>query len=277
MKTSEPFRKGFSLSMRDLSEVDASFGMIAEAGFEGAEPTFNPGAVPSPENYLQDGRELRKRAEGVGLVIPSMRAGRMPWTTIPAADFSTRQKALDHTRKACECLATMGGHVLLVVPGRIDPGISYFDHWKRVVDYAREAGEIAEEFEVSIGLENVEARFPLSVKEWVLLLDEIDHPRVRMYLDVGNVVWLGLGFPEQWIHHLGRRIGQIHFKDAEFGGDLRSLLEGQVDWGRVMEAIREIGYQGWILVEPEWYVTAPHRLSERLSRDLDAIFTLSTI
>jgi hexulose-6-phosphate isomerase len=127
---------------------------------------------------------------------------------------------------------------------------------------------------VRIGLENVEARFPLSVKEWKELLKEIHHPSVGMYLDVGNVAWLGLGFPEQWIRSLGERIFRIHFKDALWGRELRNLLEGEIPWNQVMEALREVGYQGWVSVEPEWYQTAPYRLAERLSKDLDAIFGL---
>ncbi len=268
------FRKGFSLAMGSWEEVGRCLRLIADAGFEGVEPTINPGAVPSPEHYEADARELKRRADDLGLLIPSMRAGRTPWTTIPSSDPGRWQEALEHTKRACECLAVMGGKVLLVVPGRIDPAISYFDHWKRVVEYARRAGEIAEQFDTVIGLENVEARFPLSVREWMQLLDEIDHPRVRMYFDVGNVLWLGLGFPEQWITFLGSRIGQVHFKDADFGGNLRSLLEGEVNWRAVIEALHGIGYRGWILVEPSWYRVAPHRLSERLSRDLDAIFAL---
>jgi len=286
MKTSEPdearqgraskgpFRKGFSLAMGSWEEAERCLELIADAGFEGVEPTINTGAVPSPEHYEADARELKRRADELGLLIPSMRAGRTPWTTIPSPDPARRQEALEHTKRACECLAVMGGKVLLVVPGQIDPEISYNDHWKRVVEYARHAGEIAEQFDTVIGLENVEARFPLSVREWMQLLDEIDHPRVRMYFDVGNVVWLGLGFPEQWITSLSGRIGQVHFKDADFGGELRSLLEGEVNWNAVNGALHRIGYRGWILVEPTWYAAAPHRLSERLSRDLDAIFAL---
>lgn len=270
-----PFRKGFSLAMGSWEEAGRCLELIAAAGFEGVEPTINPGAVPSPEHYEDDARELKRRADDLGLRIPGMRAGRTPWTTIPSPDPARRREALEHTERACECLAEMGGRVLLVVPGRIDPAVTYFEHWQRVVEYARRAGEIAEQFETVIGLENVEARFPLSVREWMQLLDEIDHPRVRMYLDVGNVVWLGLGFPEQWITSLGGRIGQVHFKDADFGGGLRSLLEGEVNWPAVIGALHGIGYRGWILVEPSWYAVAPHRLSERLSRDLDAIFDLN--
>jgi L-ribulose-5-phosphate 3-epimerase len=168
----------------------------------------------------------------------------------------------------------MGGSVLLVVPGQIQADIAYDEHWKRVVEYGQRVSKIAEEFDAIIGLENVEARFPLSLKDWRDLITAINHPRVRMYLDVGNITWLGLGFPEQWIAALKGLICQVHFKDAEFGGVLRNLLAGDVDWPAVVGALRNSGYEGWISVEPVWYHHAPQRLAQRLSHDLDAIFSL---
>ena len=69
-------------------------------------------------------------------------------------------------------------------------------------------------------------------------------------------------------------ICQVHFKDAVFGGALRNLLAGDVDWPAVVGALRTSGYKGWVSVEPVWYRYAPQRLAQRLSRDLDAIFAL---
>jgi L-ribulose-5-phosphate 3-epimerase len=151
---------------------------------------------------------------------------------------------------------------------------SYREHWKRVVDFSREIGQIAAGYSITIGLENVEARFPLSVRDWGDLLAEIDHPSVRIYFDVGNVVWLGLGYPEQWLVALKDWICALHFKDATFGGHLRNLLAGDIDWPAVSAALDQIDYQGWISVEPEWYRHEPKRLPARLSADLDAILSL---
>jgi L-ribulose-5-phosphate 3-epimerase len=267
-------KKGFSLIWDDAAMIDWLLPFIAEAGFEGIEPTFNPGKIPSPKNYAKQAPKLKKQCDQLGLIIPSLRAGGRPWTTIPSSDPKERREALEHTRKALECLKLMGGSVLLVVPGQIRADISYDEHWKRVVEYGQKVSAIAEEFDAIIGLENVEARFPISLRDWRDLISEINHPRIRMYLDVGNITWLGLGFPEQWIAALEGLICQVHFKDAEFGGALRNLLAGDVDWPSVMGALRNSGYEGWISVEPVWYQHAPQRLARRLSRDLDAIFAL---
>jgi hexulose-6-phosphate isomerase len=126
----------------------------------------------------------------------------------------------------------------------------------------------------TLWLENVEARFPLSVRDWGDLLAEIDHPNVRIYFDVGNVFWLGLGYPEQWLISLKDWICALHFKDATFGGQLKNLLAGDIDWRAVNGALNQMNYEGWISVEPDWYRYAPKRLPARLSADLDAILSL---
>ena len=274
------YRKGYSLVVRDR-ELREYLPAIAAAGFDGVEPTFVADAYPSPEDHLARARELRRVCDDLGLVIPSMRGGTVPWGTIPSADPGERGRALDHTRKALECLKEMGGAVLLVVPGMRTPGVDYQTHWARVVEYGHGAAELAAEFDMRIGLENVEARFPVSELDWRALLDEIDSDRVGMYLDVGNILWLGLGFPEQWIRTMAHRIVQVHFKDARYRlhgatlhAEVHQLLNGDVDWPAVMAALEDVSYGGWVSVEPEPYAHLPAQLPRRLSADLDALFRM---
>ncbi|UCF97862.1 MAG: sugar phosphate isomerase/epimerase [Spirochaetaceae bacterium] len=267
-------KKGFSSVWQNESQIDDLLPVIAASGFHGIEPTFLPGAIPSPEKYRRQAAALVRRCRDLGLQIPSLRGGRGFWDTIPSPDSRERAEAIEHGKRALECLALLGGKTLLVVPGRMRSDTPYEEHWKRVVDFARQAGEIAAGYGITIGLENVEARFPLSVRDWRDLLVEIDSPRVRFYFDVGNVFWLGLGYPEQWLVSLKSWICALHFKDAMFGKELRNLLAGDIDWRAVNRALGQINYQGWICVEPNWYQYAPQRLPARLSADLDAILAL---
>ena len=115
-------------------------------------------------------KTLARRCRDLGLQIPSYEGGGTILGDHPFSGACQRAGALEHAKKALECLAILGGRTLLVVPGRIHPDVPYEDHWKRVVDFAQEAGEIANRLGIVIGLENVEARFPLSVREWNDLL-----------------------------------------------------------------------------------------------------------
>lgn len=280
-----PWKKGYSLVVQGREAMEEFLPAIAGAGFDGIEPTFVDGAYPSPAPdgggaHIDSARELKARCDDLGLEIPSMRGGRVPWTTIPSGDPAERRRALDHTRQALECLDVMGGRVLLVVPGARAPEVDYQTHWKRVVEYGQAAAEIAAEFDMKIGFENVEARFPVSELDWRELIDEIDSDRIGMYFDAGNVIWLGFGYPEQWIRTLGSRIVQVHFKDANYRlhgatlhSEIRQFLDGEVDWPAVLAALVDVGYEGWISVEPEGYGHLPERLPIHLAADLDALFS----
>jgi L-ribulose-5-phosphate 3-epimerase len=280
------FYRGYSLVVRDGIDIRQTLPAIARAGFDGIEPTFVAGAIPDPErdhpDALQNAKRLRSICDDLGMAIPSMRGGRVPWRTIPSNDPKERTKAVDHTRRALDLVAAMGGTTLLVVPGERTPDVSYDVHWSRVVEYARGVADFARDYRVRIGFENVEARFPVSVRDWQALIDEIDSQWVGVYLDTGNVLWMGFGYPEHWIRALDHRIVQVHFKDARYrlqGATLHSeihhILDGDVNWASVMKALNQINYRGWISVEPEAYTYLPERLPERLAADLDAILAIS--
>ena len=49
---------------------------------------------------------------------------------------------------------------------------------------------------------------PLEMKRFI---DEINHPFIKVYLDIGNI--LHFGYPHQWIETLGSRIVKVHVKD----------------------------------------------------------------
>ncbi len=71
------------------------------------------------------------------------------------------------------------------------------------------------------------------------------------YFDVGNIIYIG--YPDQWIEILGERIKRLHFCDARSDqaglGMFVDLFEGDVDFVRVMNAAKAIGYDRWATVE----------------------------
>ena len=72
-----------------------------------------------------------------------------------------------------------------------------------------------------------------------------------MYLDVGNVVYLG--YPEQWVELLAKHIKKLHMSDYRFDqagiGAFVDLFAGDVDFPAVAKAIAAIGYDDYITLE----------------------------
>jgi sugar phosphate isomerase/epimerase len=103
---------------------------------------------------------------------------------------------------------------------------------KRVAPSAEEAG-------VTLGIESW-----LNVDEHRRILDAVDSPAVKVYYDVANMHKMGYDIYRE-IRQLGcENICQFHCKENGF-----LLGKGNIDFGKVKEAIDEIGYRGWLIIE----------------------------
>jgi hexulose-6-phosphate isomerase len=240
----------FSLILKDDAQAQRLVQSIRAAGFAGVEPTFIPeGSLPCAADPRESAARLRRVADQVGIAIPSMRGGPGFWSTFASDDPQKRRDAVALAEKAFEALKVMGGELLLIVPGQWEPHQTYASVWNNALDSAHRIADCAEKAGMQVGLENVENRFLLSPREWMQFLDEVASPRVRMYFDVGNVIYMRLGHPEQWIRQLGSKyISRVHFKDATAGA-VKYLLEGEVNWPAVRSALRDIGYENWVGIE----------------------------
>jgi len=131
--------------------------------------------------------------------------------------------------------------------------IGYGEAWAQSQAALRALAPLAAEQGVTLAVEYVFwNRFLLGPVELAHFVDQIGHPQVKAYLDVGNVV--PLGYPEDWIRVLGPRIQMVHMKDARRriateGIVAAGLLQGDVNWPEVMAALREVGYDGWLSAE----------------------------
>ncbi len=241
----------FSLALADNAQADELVASIAAAGFDGFEPTFIPDdGLPCIADPRGSAEKARKLADKHGLKIPSMRGGPRFWPTFGSPDKSQREQAVKIARAAFEALKIMGADTLLIVPGQWSGEQTYESLWNNAVDTAKRIADVAGEMDMHVGLENVENRFLLSPRDWMQFLDEVASPRLRMYFDVGNVVYNRLGYPDRWMEQLGRTyIHRIHFKDATHSGELKYLLEGDVDWPAAARQIAAMQYDDWIGIE----------------------------
>jgi sugar phosphate isomerase/epimerase len=107
-----------------------------------------------------------------------------------------------------------------------------------VVQRLKAAAPRARDAGVILGIENM-----LSAQQNAEILDRIGSDAVRIYYDVGNLTGMGYDVPAE-IRFLKKRIAQFHFKDGR-----NYLGEGKVQYKQIAEAMREIGYQGWVVME----------------------------
>jgi hexulose-6-phosphate isomerase len=203
-----------------------------------------------------DRTEVLKAREATGLVIPSV-CGADHWKFLLSdPDPLVREQGVASLRIALQDAAAYGADTVLLVPGRVSDTVTYDECWTRSTEEIKKVIPQATELKVKIALENVWNNFILSPMEAASFIDQFRSSWVGFYFDCGNI--LIYGWPEQWIKILGRRLAKVHIKEFSrkiadkegrgAGFDVK-LLEGDVNWAKVMKSLDDIGYEGWTTIE----------------------------
>ena len=97
-----------------------------------------------------------------------------------------------------------------------------------------------------------------SAEQFVEFIDGIDSPAVGLNFDVGHFYCVG-DDPAATIRRLAPYIRHFHLEDIAATRVHHHLIpgEGAIDFTSTFQAIREIGYHGWITVELYPYVDDP--------------------
>ncbi len=245
-------------SFPDQDDLPHCIRQTREAGFDGIEFAYALDGPISPQSSPDDMQRIAQVAADTGIEISSLAAGMLWQFNLVSDDEDIREAARGHIRKALELAGALGVDTLLIIPGFTGPFmagspavVGYGAAYDRALGAMRELGPVGEQYGVTIGVENVWNRLLSSPIEMRDFIDRVGHPYVQCFFDVGNV--LRTGYPEHWIRVLGPRIKKVHFKDYRISvGTLDGfveLLTGDVDYPAVLEALRDVGYDGWCIAE----------------------------
>ena len=215
--------------------VKDKFQMLKDAGFDGVEMNY-PGGPPVDE--------VLKACEQTGLLIEGV-IDSVHWTlTLGDATPAVREQGLNGLLSALRTCKEIGGTSVLLVPGVVNARISYDDCYQRSQAEIRKALPLAKELGVKIAVEDVWNDFLLSPLEAAKYVDEFADPEaIGWHMDIGNVV--AYGYPEQWVHILGKRIVKLHVKEfsrkkmndeGRGKGFNVKLGDGDINWKAVMAA-----------------------------------------
>jgi hexulose-6-phosphate isomerase len=237
----------FGMIDEDLSMAD-KFKLVKDLGFDGVE-------LNSPNDF--DTSEILEAKEKSGIELPSV-INKDHWSKpLSDPDPAVREECIKSVVSSLQDMKDYGGDTVLVVPGVVNDKVSYEQAYYQSQASIRELIPYAEKTGIQIALENVWNNFILSPLEAKRYIDEINHPLVGWYFDIGNI--LRYGWPEHWIETLQSRIMKLHMKEYSKeimknegvwkGFDIE-LMEGDNNWPVVMKAIKAIDYKGeWITAE----------------------------
>ncbi len=244
-------KKGISFwSFREPS-LKKCFQLAKAAGFDGVEVVLDETGEITPESTREELEAILETARQEGISLYSVASG-LGWVyPLTDNDPAVRAKAEYIIKKQIDTAAILQCETILVVPAVVTEEVSYEVAYERALEKITQLAAYAESKGVTIGVENVWNKFLLSPLEMKQFIDQVGSPYVKAYFDVGNVIQTG--YPEQWIRILGDRIAKVHFKDYRFAAGTTcgfvDLLSGDVNYPAVMEAFREVGYDGWVTGE----------------------------
>jgi L-ribulose-5-phosphate 3-epimerase len=253
-------------------------------GYEGVEVCLFPEGPLSLDMSEGDVGKLRKLLDGAGLQAASVTCGAL-WDNQLTSSDPEKRKAGKHIVTRClEVANQLGATGILVVPGSVETFfmpegeiVQYDVAVQRVEEAVKELAPVAEKNKAAIGIENVWNKMFLSPLEARDFVDRIGSEYVGWFFDVGNIMLMG--FPEQWIRILGKRIKKVHVKDFRRAvGTIEGfvdLLEGDIDWPEVMKALKEVGYDDFLIAEMiPYYAHAPETRLANTSLALDKIMAM---
>lgn len=256
----------YGMVTEKISVLD-KFKMLKDLGFDGVE-------LDSPNEL--DPKEVLEARDKTGLLIPGV-VNSVHWKSpLSDADPKVRETCSKSMIKSLNDCKLYGGTTVLLVPGVVNAGTSYQDAYQRAQKEIIKLIPEAEKTGIKIALENVWNNFLISPVEAARFVDEINHPLVGWYFDVGNI--LRYGWPEHWIETLGKRIMKIDIKEFSrkkqqdeglWKGFDVELMDGDCNWPVVNKALAKVGYSGWGSAEVPG---GDRKRLQVISERMDAVF-----
>ena len=223
---------------KDLPLAD-QFRLAVETGFTAME-------VRTVDDH-SEAQRIHEAAQEAGLRIHSV-MNQSHWRTpLSSPDPTEVEACVAGMRKSLQQAELYGADAVLLVPAVVRSDTTYEQAWERSQREIRSLIPLAEQHDVMIAIEDVWNKFLLTARDFRQYVDEFNHPLVRAYFDVGNIVHFAV--PEHWITELGSRIVKVHLKDYARSKGFVNLGEGDVDWPAVRQALADVGYNGEATVE----------------------------
>jgi sugar phosphate isomerase/epimerase len=239
-----------------LLSHEQSLRLIAMLGFEGVDIGLFEGRShlwPSREfeDVTRSSAALKRQTDALGLRVADVflqtAADFRPYA-INQPDASKRQVARDWFSRTLEYAAGCGcGHVTIL------PGV-HFEEESRDQSFARAVEELswrvalAQRSNVTLG---TEAHVGSLVPDPVWAQELVAHvPGLTLTLDYTHFTRAGLS--DQAVEPLIAHASHFHVRGARSGRLQASFKDNVIDYGSVVDRMRQAGYCGWLGVEYVW-------------------------
>lgn len=216
---------------------------LKKTGFDGVEiPVFEGDA----NHYKKIAAELKK--QGLGCTTVTVVG---PEANPISPDAAIRKAAVDRHKWAIEMTAIMGGENLC---GPYHSPLAVFsgngpteDEKKRCVEVMRQSAEFAQQAKVTLALEYLnrfECYFLTTAAQAKDLVERVNHPHFRTMYDTfhANIEEKSVAGTIKALHP---HFAHVHISESDRG----TPGTGMVHWDETFKALKEVRYDGWMVIE----------------------------
>jgi sugar phosphate isomerase/epimerase len=215
------------------------FRRCRDLGLAGVEVVLGPQDFERIEDRV---RRLVAAREATGVAVPSVMLAHHNQGGIASPDPTVARRASEEVRLAIEVGRLLGARVVLI-PFFFAAELLGEEDVARAAEALRSLCPQAEAAGVTLCYEGT-----LPAEGVHELASRIGSRAFACYFDVANAVWLGMDTAAELLA-LGPLVRQIHLKDTRTEpGDCR-LGRGRVDFASTVDAVRRIGFDGWLVLE----------------------------
>ena len=249
-------------SLIDLEDLHLILKIIKKAGFDAYDYTmYDMGEKLNKkvnfafmDNYKEKALELRKYADSIGLICNQAHAI-FPSFFLGNEDLT--KKKIKQTIRCMEIAAILGAKIIVVHPENNATPEENMVFYKNLEPYCRK-------YNIKIGIENMwnwksgdvvcseaACSYP---DNFVRHLQLLNSPWFVACVDIGHAEMMPNTSAPEMIRKLGCYVQALHIHDNDKIRDCHQIpFSNKVDFSAIVEALKEINYQGDITLEVDTF------------------------
>ena len=233
--------------------------VIREIGYQSVALTVESDILDPPNHQgvekavravkpLFDDLDLRVTVETGARFILDPRRKHQP--TLISALAADRQQRMDFLKAAVDFAGALSADSVSLWSGVSDDGAQGAENFDRLVAGLQDLLHHAEGAHVRLAFEPEPGMFIDTMDQFERLHETIAHPQFGLTLDVGHVYCLADGDVGDHVRRWKNVLWNLHIEDMRRGLHEHLMFgDGEMDFGPVFSALREIDYRGPIHVE----------------------------
>ncbi len=187
-------------------------------------------------------------------------------------DETQRLQEIEAVKKVIDYCSFLGAKYIRIYGGNLTAGDTYKIQERRemLIRSMRQLGDLAEKNGITLVIENHFNTMAVSARESAALVRDIDHKAVKILYDQANLTFTLNEEYEDAIAVQQQYVAYMHVKDLVFKEGVsfsssnvarpdesernvytKIVGEGVIPWPKILKAVKESGYDGWLSLEYE--------------------------